>query len=411
MSGGGFGRRGQGILVTVIGLSFIGGLILSVFGDRFGNESAGADGQSVSAIGHHLFVEYLRERGWTVEKSRTRTAARLRDDSLLVLAEPRLDADDEEGARRLVEMIENAGSTLLVLGKREGLPDSERRYLRQAVSLRPEVILRPLEALGITAELTHPLRSSEAPEWSIVLLGHRPRIDDLQLLRSSEIEPIVATEEGILLGRVLDLRFPNLYVLSDPDPIATHGLVDPDNALFVEAALREAARGDVRVVVDETCHGLEVPETFWEALLSFPLVLILLTLALVVAAALWANAGAWGTLRPLDFGRRRGKHELLDNTAELLAHGGHDRLAIKRQLAFARQDVARALHAPRQLDRARRRAWLENAARSRGLLDELEALEAETVPRAGARDSMRRDNLALARRIHDWKEKMIHGPR
>ena len=57
-SGGGFRAAPLALVLGLIGISFVGGLILKVFSDRFEKESIRPGVDSRSALGHQLAVEF-----------------------------------------------------------------------------------------------------------------------------------------------------------------------------------------------------------------------------------------------------------------------------------------------------------------------------------------------------------------
>jgi Domain of unknown function (DUF4350) len=409
---GGFSGRAGGIIAGVIGLSFVGGLILSVFSDSFEKVSTDADSQSRSAIGHHLLRAYLEERGWEVEVSRARTFERVTLDSVLLMAEPRVEAEERERIEGLSDAVLNAGVALVILPKRRGWRSEGPEEHISGVALRAESYTETaFEIAGVSGEVTRFRESASDLRWTANDVGVQPLIDDIQLMRSHDLDPVIAADRGILLGRARSRGFGSVYVLSDPDVIATHGLARVENAHFVDRLLSYVREGEMPLIIDESCHEIAAPESIWRELLTFPLLLVTLTLALICAFLIWAAFGKWGRVHRLDFGRARGKHELIDNTAELLDLGRHAGHSLDRLQKFVQQDVAQALHAPSQLDRERRRQWIENAARSRGLRDELLAIEVEVESLVERRDSSNRGSVAIAKRLFRWKEMMIHGSR
>src|SRR5262249_37778650 len=117
-------------------------------------------------------------------------------------------------------------------------------------------------------------------------------------------------------------------------------------------------------------------------------------------ALLWSTTGRFGAPVAGAAGPAAGKLTLIENTAELMRSGGHAGFALERYLQLSVQEVARRTHAPAHVEP---RAWiahLEKAHRVRHSLDALER-DARAAPREAA--------LAVAARIHRWRQEMIDG--
>lgn len=412
MSAGGFNSRAGGILVAVVGLSLIGGLILSVFADQFERVSIEADATSHSAIGHVLFRRFLEERGFEVDLSRARTRDRVTEENLLVIAEPRIEPDDDARIERLGDAVAYAGAVLLVLPKRTGWSsDPSSGHITGTGGRSERYVDSAFDIIGIRGSVTLSGVSSEDLEWISNDLGPAPEIEGLQLMQSDSLTPIVASHEGMLVGRFETPDYTRVYVLSDPDVIANHGLAKLANARFVDELMNNVALGELPVVIDESSHEIATPESIWEELLTMPLLLLTLTMVFLAGLLVWASWGSFGTVQRIDFGRRRGKHELIDNTARLLDLGQHSGHSLDRLLRHTQQDVAQALHAPADLDHDGRRNWIANAARSRRLFDEWQQLEVDVAELRQGEKRSTRSSVAVARRLFRWKEMMIHGSR
>ncbi len=86
-----FSRRMVIGLVSVVSLSFLAALLWGVFGPELRSDrSVASDSFSRSAIGHHAFVELLRELEIPVVVSRNNSGAKAGDRALLLIMEPLL---------------------------------------------------------------------------------------------------------------------------------------------------------------------------------------------------------------------------------------------------------------------------------------------------------------------------------
>ena len=94
MSEASFRPRTVLILALVGGTSLLAFCLLLAFGDEFSEVSSHeGDAFSRSALGHHAFVALLEELDVPVVVSRSATARKLRDSSVLVVAEPPADPE------------------------------------------------------------------------------------------------------------------------------------------------------------------------------------------------------------------------------------------------------------------------------------------------------------------------------
>jgi hypothetical protein len=392
------------VLVAVAVISFLAFLLALIYQDDLARvESAGSDSFSRSALGHHAFVELLRELGIPVVVSRHETARKLGARNVLLLLEPPRRDEDTRIPRRMRELVRDAPRCLVVLPKRHGWSTTDppdRIDDHEILSRRePAEVLREL---GITAEL---IRPGSTTAWSSGSIGGTPALDDPQLLRAPDLVPVVACREGVLVATGQAGR---LVVLSDPDLLATHGLGRGDNAAIAVRLVDGLREGDGVVVVDETLHGFGIVRSRWADLFRFPLVLAVLHGLVVVAVLLWAAAGRFGApaTPPPAFGA--GQEPLIANTAELLRRGGHASRMLVRYLDLTVRDVAGVLHAPRISRAGAPVSWLDRVGRERGVSLSLEALRNEVTARSRERRLDPSRLVATARRIHRWKTEILH---
>jgi len=393
---GPFSRRA---LVLIIGfglLSFAVAIALAVSGDGGVVPSAASDAYSRSALGHHALVEILRRLDVPVSLSRHDSAGRTASRGVLVVAEPRLTEGD-----KLRTMLEGVRVALLVLPKRLGVVDPRRRaWIERAELDDLEHVTAVLAAAGIEGQV---VRGGPVSSWTVAaasgLGAAHPSLAAPQLISGSKLEPVIAAGDGILIGK-LEVDDRVLFVLADPDLIANHGIGRGDNAV-VATALLERLRDGGAVVFDETLHGHVSAPSLWGELATFPLSLAPASALLAFLALLWATTGRFGAPVPGGPGLAAGKLTLIDNIAELTGYGGHVSYALERYLQATMQDVARRTHAPAH---AEARAWLTHVEAIRRVGIGLATLEREV------RSAPPHQALAVATRIHRWREDMIHGP-
>jgi hypothetical protein len=162
-----------------------------------------------------------------------------------------------------------------------------------------------------------------------------------------------------------------------------------------------ARREHDAVVIDETLHGFGKEPSLFRSLFEFPLGLATIQALLAAAVLLWAAMGRFGAPRPPAPPLEAGKKALIGNIAALLAYGGHGAHALRRYLDGAVAEVRAALHVPAELKTAEADERLDGAHGAIRLRDLRALVKVES------RD--RRRILAIARRIHRWREETIRG--
>jgi len=402
VSGPGFAGRG-GLLAAVAAASLAAAALLGAFGDAlYDPPSVAPDAFSRSAIGHRAFVELVRTLGRQVVVSRHATAAKAGEGAIVALLEPRVGpGDDARGA--LFEAVDAASPLLLVvLPKREGLPDPARpRWLAAAGLLPAADAQRVLDALGLEAKVVRP---RQATAWRGALPA--PTLDAPQLLVSDDLVPLVRCDEGVLAGEWSGEGWRTI-VLADPDVLATHGLARGDNAALALGLLARLGPGALPVVVDETLHGFDQQPSLVRELLRFPLVLATASALLAAALLAWAAAARFGRPRAAPPALAPGRLFLVEASAGLLRHGGDPRHAAAAYLRAATEEVARRLRPPGEASRPA--AWLARAAAARGRGDELAALEERVRRVAERRRPSEEEAVRAAQAVHRWREEMTDG--
>ena len=412
MSTPSFGGRALPWLIGVSAASLLGGILLAIFAPDLAPVSTVApSGYSRSAIGHEALVGVLDTLDVPVVVSRHRSARKVGPGGVLVVAEPRVDEpdllpDQEAPGRRLERMIGRAPATLLVLPKWEGDADPQApNWVRRASLVARDDVQAVLDALGIDAKVVRvpaaALTASgfDGTEAPPAFLG-----DVAQVLVGPGIEGVIRTAEGALVAEVAG-RGPALLLLADPEPISNAGLHRGANAVFV-VGLIEGLRGDGGAVVfDETMHGFESNPSIWKELFTFPLVLVVLHITLLLGVLLWATMGRFGAPQKPPPALEPGTAFLVSSTADLLRHGTRAPRALGRFLDVTLRTAATALHAPSTLRGEERDAWLDRIAARRGVELRVADLRAAVRHAEGKPSRVR----AAAQEIYRWREEIQHG--
>jgi uncharacterized protein DUF4350 len=396
-----FGRGTLIVVVTAVLVSGAVAIALTLIGDDLAERpTEHVDSYSRSAIGHRALVKLLERLDIPVIVSRYESQTKV-NRGVLVVIEP--DIGSKAARDRLWNLVKTDAHVLVVLPKWRTWGNARDRWIERVYPVSPREIEEVLAAIAVPdAQLvrrgTRPAWSTTGDWWGTAA----PAIKQPQVVKSPSLEPRVRDGDRTLLGVVPRSTTSELWVLSDPDVLNNQGLRHPENARFA-IELLDHLRGEGPVVIDETSHGYLRPPGLVATLLSFPLVIPTLQIALCTLLVMWAAAVRFGPRRPAPPPIAPGKDFLIRNTAALLHYGGHHAEALRRYLSLAIGDVRRELHVP-SLAHPQAVEWLERVRITRGgsvsLVDLERAVEAGGSPQR---------IVEVADRIHRWRMEMTHG--
>lgn len=427
MSGRVFRSRTTGLLIGACAFSMVLGLVLSIFQEEFSTiVSSSSDSYSRSALGHRAFVELLDELGISVLSSRYNSSTKASGGTLLVL-EPQLQAEPDHRTERFLDMVWSDCDVLIVLPKRRGVADlANRRWLDSVTKVdevRSQAIFEALDILGTVVQVG----AASDQSWTAGSWRGTPEIQACQLIQSDMLEPLLASDEGILLGRLdfssyweetldeteyeetYDTSTLKLLILSDPDLVANHGLSQGENAQLAVQMIDYLSQGTGLIVVDETLHGHELTPSLFRSFFRFPLVLVLLQLVVTLALLLWMAMGRFGSVQEPEPTTGRGLAYLIDNTAELLYFGDHHQYVLTRYLPATVHTVCRRLHLDLPGRSARARTRLLALSQTRDLEFDLKRMEERLKPGAEQSPLRPAQTLEMANEIYRWHEEMTDG--
>lgn len=399
-----FSFRAVAILVVVGILCFAAASLIAVFSDTQSEQTYGANAYSYSAIGHKAWTEILSGSDLPVLISRDASADKAGRRNLLVVAQPHVDED----ALLALETMQDARIVLLVLPKWHGLPDfRNRRWLRDMFPFKESDVEQVLaEVLDEAVVLRHETPQRwRGQDWDIM-----PTLSDAQLILSTGLEPIVESENGVLLGEVR--RFgTTFWILSDPDVIANSGIDDGDNAAFAVALAQTLLPPGGSVIFDEAVHGFTAPPDLWRALLTFPLNLAVLQMLAAAGVLIWAAAGRFGAPLPTQPRLEAGKRGLIENTASLFEYAGNLPDIMRRYHDACLRDLGRHMRLPRDLEGTALSRWLDQVGEARGTSLRYSQVNSDTAASTQQLNPPLPHFLRAARRLYRWKQEMIHGHR
>lgn len=398
-----FSRTMTMALIGIGASAFFGGIIIFAFADLFDPDvQSGANSYSRSAIGHNVAVELLEELEIDVAVSRRDPTLGDAHTAVLVLAEPGLQHLNSD----FVTEVENVPTTLLVLPKRVGRADQfNPRWLGTQFVLTPNAVLRTLHMFDPEAEL---IRPEEEQTWQAHAFPNLvPELDQPQVFRANNVEALIESEAGILLGRI---RGPKgtLYILSDADLISNHGLGDGDNAaIFVRLMIHLSREGTI--TWDETRHGFEISDSVWRVAFEPPLVSVTIATVFAVFMLLLMTTYRFGSPLPAPEVRKRGKSALVLALADLLSMQRHHNELMRRYLVYGLRDTARRMNAPTRMTEMQVIDWIVEIGLSRGMAQTTAELPLRIYDATG-NDKL--DNAALTRLVknfYQWKMELLDG--
>jgi len=399
-----FSRRVLFWLVTVGVISFLGSIALMVGGGgsdpgaRFGGHP-----DAVSAIGYKAFVRTLERLGAPVVLSGFDSTGKARG-GVLIVAEPRL----ERGRMGTFDNLLTAPRVIVVLPKWRGEPLRSKRHWVGRVGLAP------------SSEVNAVLKRID-PDARYVVLGRRsnfypsrfqamPDLVLTQLIRSSRLQPLIESPDGILAG-VTILNGRRILVVSDPDLFSNHGLGRGQNARIAVGLvnfMRPGGGTSGPVVFDTVLHGMEKKPSLVRSLFELPFVVGTAAGIAALLVLLWAGAARFGAPRRLAAIFESGKVTLIDNGTRLLSFGGHQREILDRYRRAVLAVVTAAVHAPAGEGKARS-DWLDRVGGVRGTAERWSELSAHVDALVKDKNASDRRLVDAARRLDRWKREMVDG--
>ena len=391
-------------LFVVGSTAFIAILLTQIFGDRLGlGRSFGPGPTSVSAIGTQGFAKTLERLGFTVETGER--AAPSRHDGVPVFTEPHVQLATPTRRALALKGFERAVVVLPKWSGQASTPDN-----RWIGSVSPTSAGSTLwRRLGEDGTVK---RHDEMGPLTHAYAGTEPALEDPQLVSESNLEPIFASEKGVLAGTFdfmeddIDIR---ILVIADPDLIANHNLDEGDNAVIAVRLMERFAPPGAALVFAVAPGGAGL--AFWQKLFTPPYAVITLQVLLALGVVVWAGAGRFGSPVKSAPELRAGREQLIANAADLLDQARHGPVVLQGYARALVHEVATAMRAPRGADEAETLRWLDERARARGLKGEAQALfeRAHGAGTDGPLSSRRIARIATA--LHRWKREMTHDAR
>ena len=338
-----FAVRTVAILIAVAVFSFGAIMVLAGWSPELRDrDRAGDHPFSTSAVGYNGFVQFLEAQNYPVEISRFKSNLDGHYGLMVLTLSPR-------GMRQELEDYDLEDGTLVVLPKWSGMVDWTNPSRLKDTDLATESSIDALlEALDIDAEIER----IDVPSRMSTPFGRMALKPDLQmqLIRSDELTPVVATRDGALLAQ---LPGRDIYILADPDMINTFGLAERENARFAVQMINMMRYSDDEpIIFDATLHGFSQSENLLQMMFDIPFLAV--TLVALAAALLlgWSASIRFGPPARETRAIALGKQALADNSAGLVSMARRETRMAPGYLALIRRRLARQIGAPRNLTEA-----------------------------------------------------------
>ncbi|MDR1678057.1 MAG: hypothetical protein LBS44_06670 [Deltaproteobacteria bacterium] len=242
--------------------------------------------------------------------------------------------------------------------------------------------------------------------------------EEIQLFVSEkdfQIEPIVTTFEGYLVGRTTISNF-TVYLVFDPDVADNLGLGLGQNTVFVLKLFqyimnREDLSGPITFLeIDSGSLGAkqESRQGFFSPFLKFPMIIVAILTLLAAVFFLAALSSRFGGLSSglLPEGRF-GKSELIDNSARLMARPNLLPSALEAYQKMIVQRAEKVLHAPR-LNENELLLWLDRVALAKGVRYSLSSILARA--QTARNNNSYIEMMYCARDLYQFRKELESGP-
>lgn len=443
-------------VMVLVGLALF-AMITSLLVVSFSNEqetysTVRPNSFSVSAIGHKAFVDSLKLQNSSVVISQYRTKDRLAYDSILMLLEPNTNFSKPELLKKLLDYR----AVMLVLPKRFGARRDMKniRWIGRAGTYSHDVPEKIIQMIDPKAEIYRPydpkktkediekekaaakeqkaqkkpVKKEKKPEmiekplnWTINEYGnesgYQPDLLNPQLIKSDEITPLLATDDGILIGTYLQDEQIKL-IIADPDLLSNFGLGRGDNAKIIFEALTYFTKNNGTIFIDETSHGFTRNPDIIRAAFQYPFIFITMQLLVFVILLIWATAQRFGTPYKARKALKPGKAVLIQNSVDLLEVGNHKPEILMRYVELTLQAMARKLGVPRHLNERAVIGWLDEYGERRGITVQIKTIKhrALMLSQRGLRQTNsfmdvvhEKPLMQIALHLEKWKQEMLDG--
>ena len=409
-SGALFSKRAKIAIIALVAVGLLTFLAQLILEDESSMISVSSDSFSSSGIGHKALLLFLRDQGISVEVNRHPHGRGIGEKDVLLVLEPEIPSNE---TKRLSDLLDGNRRVVLALPKRVGIGSMRNpKWIYQSRLREASEVERVAEVL---VENPRVRRINSPAEWKQSLYRTEPSIESPQLLVSSELEPIIETEDGVLLGSLQTQGQDfegreGIYLVSDPDLFNNYGLHRGDNAKLMLELIEWLLPAEGKLYVDESLHGFGQVPSLVALMIAPPFLGVLILVILVTALVSWMTLVPFGKPLETDLSEllaarepSSGHQTLIENSGRLLASGGFKRHLIERYQWAIMEEVGLQVGVkhhggrdPEGMGALRHR--LNQVLEHRGVSKRLPDL------------TLARGNLqSHARACHDWMQGVLGG--
>lgn len=392
-------------LMILIGVfSFGAYIVLSGFADdlQSGN-NGGQHALSKSSVGFGGIYHILQNNGYAVDISRDSSLDYTSDGALRIVSLPvsqyfRGDLDD----------IDLDSPTLIVLPKwnTAKLPQKKGFVQKRNAPSEPVLETRKVEmAIGNVLKKPELTRTKSGTKISIKpqsRLGNKAAIniynfDQLQTLKADDLVDIISSEQGIILGKVMDQP---IYILSDPDLLNTFGVGDAQRAKLGIDILQYVSfkSGTDSYLFDLSLHGFSNSRNLIKLALTPPFLGVSLCLLAIAALISWQALMRFGAPARETREIALGKLALINNAARFIKRDGRESNFIDDYAKLNAKLVAEAVNIPSGLGQTEMTARLDSYSKHAKTDDNWTKLAARSREADNNTDLMEK-----ARDLYKWR--------
>ena len=388
-------------MVGVGALSLLFYLLFSAYApDYSGEGDTRSNAVSRSAVGFAGLAEFLRLQGIPVLLSRGLDEDEFAKASLIILT-PGLNNRTDE-----IFDVTDLEPKLIILPKWLAAPDPLRAGWVRNVGLLPkETIAERLleeddEKTNSVSQAVGTVRLRLRNGFDGSNVTPAP-IASPQTIAGNDLTGYLTDEQNRNL--LVRLEGSEVYILSEPDLMNTHGLKELDTARLAASLIQAMRVGDGPVIFDLTLAGYRRSPDLLR--LAFEPPLLGATICALLAALLMGVHAAVRFGSPVERERSLalGKKGLADNSAALIAMVGREHRIVPRYALAIRRRVARIIGVPIDTRDDELNALLDRLRRRNDTAQPIASLVAEAGRAEDASDALR-----VARKLYRWRRDMIH---
>ncbi len=358
-------------VTALVSLAF--SLVLSLHRPEPATAREGADSFSRGPVGHRAFLEFLEALGVKAERFRSFVYDSPRDPLFFLEPEPEAVFGGKAFGLRpsVVSRVEMGLPTVLVLPKWkwEGKKSVFRlEDLRRVESVLRAAFPRPEEAPMLSRKSLGPGKADEpilvsAADGIPSLMVHLPMPQVMELRNLGQ--PLLGRPDACLAAGFPDRDGP-LFVVSDPDLLHNFNLGRANHGTFWAAFLGEILQAE-KVYLDESFHGFGLLPSLGEELASFPGILLLVQVILLLLGMGWAAFHRFGPPLRVGEGGRGAAISLVEAGAGILERALPGEELAREYVECILRDAAERLHLPPGRDMDTLALSLDRAASARGV--------------------------------------------